>query len=94
MKSNRDASRCLELRIESGMKRLSLVNLPMDVDPFWRESCTNVGTPKNPGPDGIRVCEKPFLFKEGEVIDVKVVMDKDMVEIFNRRKGRFYISCI
>ena len=89
LKSNRDASRCLELRIESGMKRLSLVNLPMDVDPFWRESCTNVGTPKNPGPDGIRVCEKPFLFKEGEVIDVKVVMDKDMVEIFIGERAAF-----
>ena len=89
LKSNRDASRCLELRIESGMKRLSLVNLPMDVDPFWRESCTNVGTPKNPGPDGIRVCEKPILFKEGEVIDVKVVMDKDMVEIFIGERAAF-----
>ena len=89
LKSNRDASRCLELRFEPGMQRVSLVNLPMDVDPFWRESCTNVGTPKDPGPDGIRVCEKPFYFKDGDVIDIKLVIDDDMVEIFMGEKAAF-----
>ena len=89
LKSNKDASRCLELRFEPGMQRVSLVNLPMDVDPFWRESCTNVGTPKDPGPDGIRVCEKPFAFKDGDVIDIKLVIDDDMVEIFMGEKAAF-----
>lgn len=82
LKSNEQASQCLELRIEPGMQRVSLVNLPMAVDPFWVESCTNVGTPKDPGPDGIRVGEKPFRFRDGDIIDVKVIIDRDLVEIF------------
>ncbi|MDD2980548.1 MAG: glycoside hydrolase family 32 protein [Hespellia sp.] len=89
LKSNEQAARCLELRIEPGMQRVSLVNLPMDVDPFWRESCTNVGMPKDPGPDGIRVCEKPFSFKDGDTIDVKVLIDNDMVEIFVGERAAF-----
>lgn len=89
LKSNRDASRCLELRFESGMQRVSLVNLPMDVDPFWRESCTNVGAPKSPGPDGVRVCEKPFRFHDGDSIDIKIIIDDDLVEIFIDRKIAF-----
>ena len=89
LKSNRDASRCLELRFEPGMQRVSLVNLPMDVDPFWRQSCTNVGAPKDPGPDGVRVCEKPFRMKDGDVIDIKVVVDDDMIEIFMGEKAAF-----
>lgn len=89
LKSDEKAARCLELRVEPGMQRISLVNLPMDVDPFWRESCTNVGEPKNPGPDGIRVCEKPFPVKMGDLIDVKVIIDDDMVEIFIGEKAAF-----
>lgn len=89
LKSNEVASRCLELRIEPGMQRASLVNLPMGVDPFWVESCTNVGTPKDPGPDGIRVCEKPFTVADDDVIDVKVVIDHDMIEIFLGEKVAF-----
>ncbi|MGF6989467.1 beta-fructofuranosidase [Lachnospiraceae bacterium PF1-21] len=82
LKTNENASRCLELRIEPGMQRASLLNLPMDVDPFWRESTTNVGKPKNPGPDGVRVAEKPFSVQAGDVIDLKVIIDHDLVEIF------------
>ncbi|MCP1101823.1 beta-fructofuranosidase [Aequitasia blattaphilus] len=89
LKSNRNAARCLELRVEPNMQRVSLVNLPMDVDPFWRESTTNVGLPKNPGPDGIRVCEKPFSVKAGDTINLKVVIDHDMVEIFVGDKVAF-----
>lgn len=89
LKSDEKAARCLELRVEPGMQRVSLVNLPMDVDPFWRESCTNVGEPKDPGPDGIRVCEKTFSVKTGDVIDVKVIIDRDMVEIFIGEKVAF-----
>jgi beta-fructofuranosidase len=89
LKSDKDVSRCLVLALESGMQRVSLLNLPMDVDPFWRQSCTNVGTPKDPGPDGIRVCENPFKFKNGDVIDLKVVIDHDMVETFVGEKVAF-----
>ena len=35
-----------------------------------------------PGPDGVRVCEKTFPIEEGTPIDVKIVVDHDMVEAF------------
>lgn len=89
IKSNEQASRCLELRFDVGMQRVSLVNLPMDVDPFWRQSCTNIGKPKDPGPDGIRVCEKPFIFKDEDIIDVKIIIDHEMIEIFVGEKVAF-----
>lgn len=82
LKSDKAAARCLVLSFEPGMQRVSLLNLPMDVDPFWQQSCTNIGQPKDPGPDGIRVCEKPFSFQHKDIIDVKVLIDHDMVEIF------------
>jgi len=77
------------LTFDVGMQRVSLLNLPMDVDPFWRQSCTNIGNPKNPGPDGIRVCEKPFNFKNGDNIDIKILIDKDIMEIFVDQKIAF-----
>ena len=89
LKSDKDMARCLVLAFENGMQRVSLLNLPMDVDPFWQQSCTNIGTPKDPGPDGIRVCEKPFEFKNGDEIDIKVLIDHDMVEIFVGEKVAF-----
>ena len=61
----------------------------MEVDPFWEASCTNIGIPKDAGPDGIRVCEKPFPYKDGDVIDIKVAIDRDMIEIFAGEKIAF-----
>lgn len=89
LKSDADADNCLLLSFECGMQRVSLLNLPMDVDPFWQQSCTNIGTPKDPGPDGIRVCEKPFSFQNGDIIDIKVAVDHDMVELFIGEKVAF-----
>ncbi|SCP98944.1 glycoside hydrolase family 32 protein [Anaerobium acetethylicum] len=89
LKSDEAAGRCLVLSFESGMQRVSLLNLPMDVDPFWQQSCTNIGKPKNPGPDGIRVCEKPYRFEDNDIIDVKVFVDHDMIEIFVGEKVAF-----
>jgi len=42
-----------------------------------------------PGPDGPRVCEKPFEFENGDIIDIKVVIDNDMIEIFAGEKVAF-----
>ena len=64
------------------MNRVSLLSLPMGVDPFWVQSCQAVPPATEPGPDGIRVCEKPFLIKEGESIDIKIFVEHDMVEVF------------
>ena len=73
LKSDSDASKCLQLIFEKGMQRVSLLNLPMAVDPFWQQSCQSIPDPKDPGPDGIRVCEKPFDFDNGDNIEIKII---------------------
>ena len=82
LKSDREASGCLQLDFDVAMQRVSLLNLPMDTDPFWRQSCQAVPPATDPGPDGIRVCEKTFDFWDGCDIDVKVFVDHDMIEVF------------
>jgi len=89
LKSDVNVSRCLILAFEYGKQRVSLINLPVALDPFWEQSSTNILPPKMPGPDGPRVCEKPFEFENGDIIDIKVVIDNDMIEIFAGEKVAF-----
>ena len=70
LKSDREASGCLLLEFDVAMQRVSLVNLPMGVDPFWVQSCQAVPPATEPGPDGVRVCEKTFYIIEGKEIEV------------------------
>lgn len=88
-KSDADCGQCLQLIFEYGMQRVSLINLPMQVDPFWEASCTNIGRAKDAGPDGVRVCEKPFTFQNGDCLDVKAAVDNDLIEIFIDEKTAF-----
>jgi beta-fructofuranosidase len=81
-KSDADAAISLVLQFDVGMNRVSLLNLPMAVDPFWQQSCQSIPSPTDPGPDGVRVAEKPFLYRQGEPIDIKAIVDHDMVEVF------------
>ena len=82
LKSDKEASGCLLLEFDVAMQRASLLSLPMGVDPFWEQSCQAVPDATVPGPDGVRVCEKTFPIEEGTPIDVKIVVDHDMVEAF------------
>ena len=45
LKSDSDATQCIVLAFDKGMQRAELLNLPMEVDPFWEASCTNIGIP-------------------------------------------------
>ena len=74
------------------MQRVSLLSLPMGVDPFWEQSCQAVPKATEPGPDGVRVAEKTFEIKDGQAIDVKISVDHDMVEVFVGRAGGVYLS--
>ena len=89
LKSDAEMTNCLMLQFEKGMQRVSLVNLPMDVDPFWVQSCQSIYAPKQPGPDGPRVCERPFPFENGDEIDMKLLIDGDMLEIFIDERAAF-----
>ena len=89
LKSDRDCAQYILLGFELGMQRVSLMNLPTGVDPFWEASCTNIGRPKDPGPDGFRVCENPYHFANEDIIDIKIAVDHDMMEIFIGDKVAF-----
>lgn len=82
LKSDWEASGCLFLEFDVAMQRVSLLSLPMGVDPFWEQSCQAVPKATEPGPDGVRVAEKTFEIKDGQAIDVKISVDHDMVEVF------------
>lgn len=82
LKSDYEASGCLFLEFDMAMQRVSLLNLPMGVDPFWVQSCQAVPPATDPGPDGVRVAEKTFAIENGKGIDIKVIVDHDMVEVF------------
>ncbi len=82
LKSDPDIATCLILMFERGMQRVSLINMPQRLDPFWQQSTPANIQPRDPGPDGPRVAEKPFVFENGDKIDIKVAIDNDMVEIF------------
>lgn len=82
LKSDKEASGCLILEFDVAMQRASLLNLPMDTDPFWRQSCQAVPPATDPGPDGIRVAEKTFAIENGKEIDVKILVEDDMCEVF------------
>lgn len=82
LKSDKEASGCLFLEFDKAMQRVSFLNLPMGVDPFWVQSCQAVPPATEPGPDGVRVCEKTMQIEDGRAIDVKIIVDHDMIEAF------------
>ena len=88
-KSDGDAAVSLILQFDVGMNRVSLLNLPMAVDPFWQQSCQSIPHPTDPGPDGVRVAEKPFMFENGKPIEIKAIIDYDMVEVFIKDEVAF-----
>ena len=46
----------------------------------YRRFCHSPAT--EPGPDGVRVCEKTMQIEDGKAIDVKIIVDHDMIEAF------------
>ena len=93
IKSDRDLSSCLILAFELGAKRVSLLKYPMPVDPFWEASVASMVQASIPGPDGPRVAETPFDFEEGTAIDVKILVEDDLVETFVGEKAVLTYRC-
>jgi beta-fructofuranosidase len=82
IKSDRELARTLMLTIEPFTGRVSLLNFPMPVDPFWEASVASMVQAAVPGPDGPRVAEAFLDIPAGEPIDVRILVDGDMVEAF------------
>lgn len=82
IKSDRSLARVLLLTIEPATQRVSLLNYPMPVDPFWEASVASMVKAALPGPDGPRVAEDFIEVRDGEAIDVKILVDGDLIEVF------------
>jgi beta-fructofuranosidase len=93
IKSDRDLSSCLLLSLERGAQRVSLLKYPMPVDPFWEASVASMVPAALPGPDGPRVAETRFAFDDGSVIDVKILIDGDLVETFVGERAALTYRC-
>ncbi|HEX6565785.1 MAG TPA: GH32 C-terminal domain-containing protein [Chthoniobacterales bacterium] len=93
IKSDRDLSSCLLLTFEPGAQRVSFLKYPMPVDPFWEASVASMVRAANPGPDGPRVAEVPFEFDDGALIDVKILVEGDVVEVFVAEKAALTYRC-
>lgn len=81
LKCNDHADRGYHLSFDVAAQRVTLMKMPWPLDPFWAETCPVLETPVAE-PDGPRVCEKPFRFQNGDSIDVKIVIDHNMMEMF------------
>jgi beta-fructofuranosidase len=82
IKSDKNLARTLLLMFEPAAQRVSLLNYPMPVDPFWEASVASMVSSALPGPDGPRVAEDFFAFQDGETIDMKILVDHDLIEVF------------
>jgi beta-fructofuranosidase len=63
-------------------QRFGDMKYPMSVDPFWEASVASMVPAAFPVPDGPRVAESPLEFDDGAQIDVKILVEGDIVEAF------------
>ncbi|MCD8364097.1 MAG: family 43 glycosylhydrolase [Lachnospiraceae bacterium] len=78
--SDEDIDNGYLLAFNRAAQAVSLNKLPAPLDPFW---ATLSGKPIIPAEvDGPRVCEKPFPFRDGDIINVKCVLTDTLIEIF------------
>ena len=93
IKSDQDLSKCLLLILERGAQRISLLKYPMPVDPFWEASVASMVAAALPGPDGPRVAESHFEYDDGAPIDIKILIEHDLVEAFVDEKVALTYRC-
>lgn len=93
LKSSDDLAHCYLLAFEPGMQRVSLIKYPVPMDPYWADASVAVKDFSIIEPDGPRICEKHLDFKNGDTIDVKVVIENEIMEIFVDSKVAFSFRC-
>lgn len=80
LKTDDDMDEGFLLAFEMAGQRVYLNKIPGELDPFWAD-LTGAEIVKCEV-DGPRPCEKPFVFKNGDYIHVKIVMTGSLIEIF------------
>lgn len=80
LKTDDDLDHGYLLAFDIAAQRVYLNKVPAPLDPFWSALS---GKPIIPCEiDGPRPCEKPFVFQNGDYINVKIVMSENLMEMF------------
>lgn len=68
------------LAFEIAGQRAYINKIPAPLDPFWADLSGKESKPAEV--DGPRVCEKPYEFKNGDFINVKIIFTESIFEVF------------
>lgn len=93
LKADGELARCYQLALEPGSQRVSLTKFPVPMDPYWADASVAVKDFSVIEPDGPRVCEKAFSFQDGDAIELKIVVDGDIMECFIGGQVAFSFRC-
>lgn len=80
LKTDDDMDEGFLLAFDISAQRVYLNKIPGELDPFWAD-LTNSKIVKCEV-DGPRPCEKPYNFKNGDYIHVKIVMTGSLIEMY------------
>lgn len=93
LKADDDLAVCYILSLDWGAQRAYLTKYPVPMDPYWADASVAVKDFSVMEPDGPRVCEKAYPFCDGDRIDLKIVIDHEIMEIFIGEKTAFSFRC-
>lgn len=93
MKACDDVSKCFMLSFDRPVQRVCLTKYPVPMDPYWADASVAVKDFSNSEVDGPHVCEKSFPFNNGDTIDLKIVIENHILEIFVDEKIAFTFRC-
>lgn len=93
LKSTDDISKCYVLALDKGCQRVTLTKYPVPMDPYWADASVAVKDFSVVEPDGPRVGEKAYTIKNGDEINIKIVIDESIMEIFVDDRITFSFRC-
>lgn len=93
LKADDDLAACYILSLDWGAQRAYLTKYPVPMDPYWADASVAVKDFSVIEPDGPRVCEKAYPFCDGDRINLKIVIDHEIMEIFIGEKAAFSFRC-
>lgn len=93
LKSNEELSEYYLLSLEFPMQRVSLTKFPVPMDPYWAAASVAVKDFSMAEVDGPRVCEKSFNIENNQAINLDIVVENGIMEMFIDDKVTFTFRC-
>lgn len=93
IKASDDIAKGYLLSLDRGNQRISLTKYPVPMDPYWADASVAVKDFSNVEPDGPCVAEKAYTLDNGQIVNVKIVIDGSIMEIFVDNSVTFSFRC-